>query len=135
MTFSASIFASIFFSFLIDFSTLRPLKNFLIENYNFHKITVFTFSSNFDPKWDLKSMDFSQTRARRNPKITKMVEKIDFLVDQNLSSNFGRKKKHKRSVEPAGGLTRRVGQRNVDGRREGKGGKPSQLWSNLGLVI
>ena len=29
----------------------------------------------------------------------------------------------------------RVGRHNVDGRREGKGGKPSQLWSNLGLVI
>ena len=29
----------------------------------------------------------------------------------------------------------RVGRHNVHGRQEGKGGKSSQLWSNMGLVI
>ena len=52
------------------------------REHDFHKITVFTFSSNFEPKWDPKSKDFDQKRARGHPEITKMAEKSGFLADQ-----------------------------------------------------
>ena len=39
--------------------------------HDFHKIAFFTFSSNFDPKWDPKTIYFGQKRVRRAPKITK----------------------------------------------------------------
>ena len=97
--------------------------------HDFHKITVFTFSSNFDPKWDPKPIYFSQKRARRDPKITKIAEKSSFLVDQNPSSNFGRKK---RKIKRIRWRRRRVAGTmcNVGGRvREGK---PPKLWSNFG---
>ena len=78
-------------------------------------------------------MDFDHKRARRNPKITKMAEKIDFLVDQNLNSNFGRKKrKKKKELTAPSGHSRRVGLHHVRGRREGKEGKPFQLCTNFG---
>ena len=50
----------------------------LQREHDFHKITVFTFSSNFEPKWDPESKDFDQKRARGQPKITKMGEKVVF---------------------------------------------------------
>ena len=68
------------------------------REHDFHKITVFTFSSNFEPKWDPKSKDFDQKRAQGDSKITKMPEKSVFLVDQNLNSNFGRKKTEKERI-------------------------------------
>ena len=71
-------------------------------------------------------MDFSQKRARRNPKITKMDEKIDFLVDQNLSSNFGRKKTEKKRIDCLKWSLGELGLHHVRGRWEGKGGQASQ---------
>ena len=68
------------------------------REHDFHKITVFTFSSKFEPKWDPKSKDFDQKRAQGDPKITKMVEKSGFGVDQNWNSNFGRKKTKKKRI-------------------------------------
>jgi len=50
------------------------------------------------PKWEPKTIYFSQKRARRDPKITKIAEKSSFLVDQNSSSNFGRKKTEKKRI-------------------------------------
>ena len=97
--------------------------------HDFHKITVFTFSSNFDPKWDPKPIYFSQKRARRDPKITKIAEKSSFLVDQNSSSNFGRKKRKIKRIGWRWGSW--VGtMADIGGRvREGK---PPKLWSNFG---
>ena len=77
-------------------------------------------------------MDFDQKRARRNPKITKMAEKIDFLVDQNLSSNFGRKKTENKRIGCTQWSLRELGLHHVRGRREGKEGKPFQLCTNFG---
>ena len=85
-------------AFQIDFGTVRTFKILLFPQWehDFRKIAFFTFSSNFDPKWDPKAIYFSQKRARRDPKITKIAEKSSFLVDQNSSSNFGPKKIEKK---------------------------------------
>ena len=71
------------------------------REHDFHKITDFTFSSNFDPKWDPKSKDFDQKRARGDPKITKMAEKSSFwkarfftLFLVGLCTHFLLKKKY-----------------------------------------
>ena len=109
------------------------------REHDFHKITVFTFSSNFDPKWDPKSKDFHQKRARGDPKITKMAEKSGFSVDPNLSSNFGRKKTQKTGkrnpqVDETGRNWLQVLHSRGD-RWEGKGGQDpprcDQVWTRV----
>ena len=65
-------------------------------------------------------------------------KKVSFWPSK-FSAKFGtRKTAYKKNWNPQlllGWRWGRVGRHNVHGRREGKGGKPSQLWSNLGLVV
>ena len=77
-------------------------------------------------------MDFTQKRARRNPKITKMDEKIDFLVDLKGDQIVDGKKRKIKELDDETGHSGRVGLHHVRGRREGKEGKPFQLCTNFG---
>ena len=71
------------------------------REHDFHKITVFTFPSNFEPKWDPKSKDFDQKRARGEPKISTMAEKVVFWSIKIGAEILDGKKRNKMIAEPS----------------------------------